>query len=108
MARPTLNSTSLLALLRGPSTLTAATFVASLALVACGDETSEKTEDTGTACNLFTDVGCEDTSADTTDTSTDTGTADTTEEDTNVDDTEVDTAVEDTTVDTGTDTGGVQ
>ena len=108
MARPTLNSTSLLALLRGPSTLTAATFVASLALVACGDETSEKTEDTGTACNLFTGEGCEDTSADTTDTSTDTGTADTTEEDTNVDDTEVDTAVEDTTVDTGTDTGGVQ
>ena len=108
MARPTLNSTSLLALLRGPSTLTAATFVASLALVACGDETSEKTEDTGTACNLFTGVGCDDTSADTTDTSTDTGTADTTEEDTNVDDTEVDTAVEDTTVDTGTDTGGVQ
>ena len=108
MARPTLNSNSLLALLRGPSTLTAATFVASLALVACGDETSEKTEDTGTACNLFTGEGCEDTSADTTDTSTDTGTADTTEEDTNVDDTEVDTAVEDTTVDTGTDTGGVQ
>ena len=108
MARPTLNSNSLLALLRGPSTLTAATFVASLALVACGDETSEKTEDTGTACNQFTGVGCDDTSADTTDTSTDTGTADTTEEDTNVDDTEVDTAVEDTTVDTGTDTGGVQ
>ncbi len=109
MARTTLNSTSLLALLRGPSTLTAATLVASLALVACGDETSEKTEDTGTSCNLFTGEGCEDTAPDTTaDTSTDTGTADTTEEDTNVEDTEVDTAVEDTTVDTGTDTGGIQ
>ena len=71
MARTTLNSTSLLALLRGPSTLTAATFVASLALVACGDPTTEKTEDTGTACNQFTGVGCDDTSADTTDTSTD-------------------------------------
>ena len=94
MARTTLNSTSLLALLRGPSTLTAATLVASLALVACGDETSEKTEDTGTSCNLFTGEGCEDTAPDTTaDTSTDTGTADTTEEDTNVEDTEVDTAV---------------
>jgi Tol biopolymer transport system component len=109
MARTTLNSTSLLALLRGPSTLTAATFVASLALVACGDETQEKTGGTGPACDLFTGEGCEDTSADTTaDTSTDTGTADTTEEDTNVEDTEVDTAVEDTTVDTGPDTGGIQ
>jgi hypothetical protein len=109
MARTTLNSTSLLALLRGPSTLTTAAFVASLALVACGDETSEKTEDTGTSCNLFTGEGCADTSADTTeDSSADTGTADTTEEDTNIEDTEVDTAVEDTTVDTGTDTGGVQ
>jgi len=109
MARTTLNSTSLLALLRGPSTLTAATFVASLALVACGDETTEKTEDTGASCNLFTGEGCEDTAPDTTaDTSTDTGTADTTEEDTNVEDTEVDTAVEDTTVDAGTDTGGIQ
>jgi hypothetical protein len=77
--------------------------------VACGDETAEKTEDTGTSCNLFTGEGCEDTSADTTaDTSTDTGTADTTEDDTNVEDTEVDTAVEDTTVDTGVDTGGLQ
>jgi hypothetical protein len=108
MARTTLNSTSLLALLRGPSALTAATFVASLALVACGDETSEKTEDTGAGCNLFTGEGCEDTSPDTTDTSSDTGTADTTEDDTNVEDTEVDTAVEDTTVDTGVDTGGLQ
>lgn len=109
MARTKLNSNSLLALLRGPSTLTAATFVASLALVACGDATSEKTEDTGTSCNLFTGEGCADTSADTTeDSTTDTGTADTTEEDTNVEDTKVDTEVEDTTVDTGTDTGGVQ
>lgn len=107
MARTKLNSTSLLTLLRGHSTLTAATFVASLALVACGDDTAEKTEDTGPSCNLFTGVGCEDTSPDTTsDTSTDTGTADTTDNDTNVDDTEVDTAIEDTTVDTGTDTGG--
>ena len=99
MARTKLHSTTLLAL-RAPSTLTAATFLASLALVACGDETSEKTEDTGTGCNLFTGVGCEDTSVDTTeDSSSDTGTADT-EEDTMVEDTEVDTTIDDTGADT--------
>lgn len=106
MARTKLHSNSLLAHLRGSSTLTAATFVASLTLVACGDDTAEKTEDTGTGCNPFTGVGCEDTALDTTeDTGADTGSDDTTE-DTSVEDTETDTSVDDTGTDTGADTTG--
>ena len=97
MARTTLDSTSLRALLRGPSTLAAATLLSSLSLAACGDDTGSQTEDTGTSCNPFTGIGCEDTSNDTSaDTSEDTGTADT-DDDTSVEDTSDDTSVEDTT-----------
>lgn len=105
MARSTLHSSVLLTQLRGSSALTAASLLASFALVACGSETEEKSEDTGSSCNLFTGEGCDDasdTSVDS-DTSSDSGVADT-EDDTSVEDTEVDTNPDDTGTDTTDDT----